>query len=69
MITLRCTSEPEAESYLFSIERDDGGKDAVVHITAVEKSGMETLREGQKVSFELETGRDGKISAANLKAL
>jgi cold shock protein len=48
---------------------DDGGKDAFVHITAVEKSGMETLREGQKVSFELETGRDGKISAANLKAL
>jgi cold shock protein len=51
------------------IAPDDGGKDAFVHITAVEKSGMETLREGQKVSFELETGRDGTIPAANLKAL
>jgi cold shock protein len=51
------------------IAPDDGGKDAFVHISAVEKSGMETLREGQKVSFELETGRDGKIPAANLKAL
>ena len=51
------------------IAPDDGSKDAFVHITAVEEAGLGTLREGQKVSFELETGRDGKTSAANLKAL
>jgi cold shock protein len=51
------------------IAPDDGSKDAFVHIRSVEASGLDTLREGQKVSFELETGRDGKISAANLKAL
>jgi CspA family cold shock protein len=50
------------------IEPDDGGKDAFVHISAVEQSGMDTLREGQKVSFDIEAGRDGKQSAVNLKA-
>jgi CspA family cold shock protein len=51
------------------IQPDDGGKDAFVHISAVERSGLSTLSEGQKVSYELQTGRDGKQSAANLKAL
>jgi CspA family cold shock protein len=51
------------------IQPDDGGKDAFVHISAVERSGLSTLNEGQKVSYELQTGRDGKQSAANLKAL
>ena len=51
------------------IQPDDGGKDAFVHISAVERSGLSTLNEGQKVSYELQTGRDGKVSAANLKAL
>jgi cold shock protein len=51
------------------IEPDDGGKDAFVHISAIERSGLETLHEGQKVSFDLEAGRDGKMSAVNLKAL
>jgi cold shock protein len=51
------------------IQPDTGGKDAFVHISAVERSGMSTLVEGQKVSYELETGRDGKQSATNLKAL
>jgi cold shock protein len=50
------------------IAPDDGSKDAFVHISAVERAGLETLREGQKVSFELEAGRDGKQSAINLKA-
>ena len=50
------------------IEPDDGSKDAFVHITAVERAGMDTLHEGQKVSFDLEAGRDGKQSAVNLKA-
>ena len=46
---------------------DDGSKDVFVHITAVERSGIGNLREGQKLSYDLETGRQGKISAANLK--
>ena len=45
------------------IEPSDGGKDAFVHISAVELS---TLREGQKVTFDLEAGRNGKSSAENL---
>ena len=48
------------------ITPDDGGKDAFVHISAVERSGMSTLNEGQKVTYELQTGRDGKVSAGNL---
>ncbi len=51
------------------IQPTDGGKDAFVHISAVERSGMSTLNEGQKVSYDLESGRDGKVSAANLRAL
>ena len=50
------------------IQPEDGSKDAFVHITAVERSGMSSLYEGQKVSYELETGRDGKVSATNLVA-
>ena len=48
------------------IEPEDGSKDAFVHISAVERAGLSTLNEGQKVSYDLETGRDGKSSAANL---
>ena len=51
------------------IQPDTGGKDAFVHISAVERSGLTTLTEGQKVSYELETGRDGKQSATKLKPL
>ena len=50
------------------IQPTDGSKDAFVHISAVERAGMSTLNEGQKVSYELETGRDGKTSATNLAA-
>ena len=50
------------------IAPDDGGKDVFVHISAVERSGMADLQEGQKVEFELETDRkSGKAAAANLK--
>lgn len=45
---------------------DDGGKDVFVHISAIEKSGMKTLNENQKVSYELETNR-GKTAAVNLQ--
>ena len=52
------------------IQPDDGSKDVFVHISAVERSGMASLREGQKVSFDLEADqRSGKSSATNLKAV
>ena len=51
------------------IQPDDGSKDVFVHISAVDRAGLETLAEGQKVQFELSRGRDGKPSADNLKAL
>ena len=51
------------------IQPDDGGKDVFVHVSAVERSGMRGLVEGQKVSFEVETDRrSGKPSAVNLAA-
>jgi CspA family cold shock protein len=49
------------------IQPDDGGKDVFVHISAVEKAGLRSLDEGQKVSFEMQEER-GKIAAVNLKA-
>lgn len=51
------------------IAPQDGSKDVFVHISAVEKAGLSTLSENQKVSFELETGNNGKVSAVDLKAL
>ncbi len=50
------------------IQPEDGSKDVFVHISAVERSGLGSLHEGQKVSFEIERGRDGKISATKLRA-
>ena len=51
------------------IQPDDGSKDVFVHISAVERSGLHSLSEGQKVSYELETDRRGKTSAVNLQAV
>lgn len=51
------------------IEPENGGNDAFVHISAVERAGLHTLNEGQKVSFELQTGRDGKAAAENLSVI
>jgi CspA family cold shock protein len=51
------------------ISPDSGEKDAFVHISAVQRSGLQGLYEGDKVSYELETGRDRKISATNLTLL
>jgi len=52
------------------IQPDDGSKDVFVHISAVERAGMSTLREGQKISYEEVTDqRSGKTSAGNLEAL
>ena len=50
------------------IQPDDGSKDVFVHISAVERSGMGGLNDGQKLSFDLEKGQQGKTSAINLKA-
>ena len=49
------------------ITNEAGGPDAFVHISAVEAAGMSTLREGQKLSYDLEEGRDGKSAAVNLQ--
>ena len=51
------------------IQPEDGSKDVFVHISAVERSGLGTLTENQKISFELERGQNGKTSATNLKAI
>lgn len=48
------------------IEPEDGSKDAFVHISAVERAGLSGLNEGQKVSYDLEPGQNGKSSAENL---
>ena len=49
------------------IQPEDGSNDVFVHISAVERSGVGNLVEGQRVSFELERGNQGKTSAVNLK--
>jgi len=51
------------------IAPDGGGKDVFVHISAVEKSGLTGLADNQKVSFELQEGRDGRQMASDIKAL
>ena len=52
------------------IQPDNGGKDVFVHVTAVERSGLRGLAEGQKISYELQTDqRSGKTSAVELKAV
>lgn len=51
------------------IAPDGGGKDVFVHITALQRSGLQSLAEGQKLSFEVSPGRDGRISADRLKVI
>jgi CspA family cold shock protein len=50
------------------IQPDDGSKDVFVHITAVERAGLGSLHEGQKLTFDVERGQQGKSSAVNLKS-
>ena len=50
------------------IAPDDGSKDVFVHISAVQRAGLETLSEKQKISFDVEKGNDGRLSAINLKS-
>jgi len=54
-----------AKGYGF-IAPDDGGNDAFVHISAVERAGLDSLAEGQQVEYELQSGNNGKSSAENL---
>ena len=56
-----------ADSGFGFISPEDGSKDAFVHISAIERAGISSLSEGQKVEYELQPGRDGKSSAENLK--
>ena len=49
------------------IQPDDGSKDVFVHVSAVERSGIGHLAEGQKLTFDLERGQNGKTSAVNLR--
>ena len=58
----------ENKGYGF-IQPEGGGQDAFVHITAVERAGMSTLRENQRVSYDLQQDNRGKMKAENLKAV
>lgn len=49
------------------IQPDDGSKDVFVHVSAVERAGLRGLNEGQKVTYDLERGQQGKTSAVNLR--
>ena len=51
------------------IQPDDGGKDVFVHISAVERAGLTGLNDNQKIEYELQSGRDGRASASDLKLL
>ncbi|HTJ62842.1 MAG TPA: cold-shock protein [Alphaproteobacteria bacterium] len=51
------------------IQPDDGSKDVFVHISAVERSSLGSLGEGQKIGYTIESGRDGKLSAVDLQAV
>jgi len=57
----------ESKGYGF-IQPDNGGTDAFVHITAVERAGMRSLQQDQRVSYDLEEDRRGKMAAVNLKS-
>ncbi len=51
------------------IAPDDGGNDIFVHISAVERAGLKSLNDNQKIAYELQSGRDGRSSASDLKLL
>ena len=51
------------------IQPDDGSKDVFVHVSDVQRSGLQGLNEGDKIDFELQKGQQGKISAGNLRKI
>ena len=58
----------DSKGYGF-IQQDGGGSDAFVHVSALERAGMRSLREGQRLSFDLEQDNRGKTSAVNLNSV
>lgn len=56
----------DSKGYGF-IQPEDGGKDAFVHISSVERAGMRSLQQDQRLSYDLEEGKGGKTSAINLQ--
>ncbi len=51
------------------IQPEDGSKDVFLHISAVERAGLQSPADGQKIQYELESGRDGRSSAGNISYL
>jgi cold shock protein len=51
------------------IQPDSGGKDIFLHVSALERAGLNGIADGQKVSFELESGRDGRTSASSIELI
>lgn len=51
------------------IQPENGGKDIFLHVSAVERAGLQPPADGQKISYELETGRDGRTSASSIEYL
>lgn len=51
------------------IQPENGGRDVFLHVSAIERAGERAPQEGQRLSFELESGRDGRTSAANIRYL
>lgn len=49
------------------VQPDAGGKDVFLHISALERAGLTSVADGQKISYELETGRDGRTSAGSVE--
>jgi len=57
----------DSKGYGF-VAPEDGGNDAFVHISALERAGMRTLQKDQRISYELEQDRSGKMSAVNIQS-
>ena len=51
------------------IQPENGGKDIFLHVSALERAGINGIADGQKVQYDLETGRDGRTSAGNISLL
>ncbi len=51
------------------VQPDNGGKDVFLHVSALERAGLREIADGQKISYELESGRDGRTSAASIQLL
>lgn len=67
--TVKFFNTTKGYGFISPDDASSGAKDAFVHISAVQRSGLQGLYEGDKVTYELETGRDGKVSAVNLTLL